>query len=80
MLEHAKGICETCGRPAPFELDDGTPFLEVHHVRLLAEGGSDQISNAVALCPNCHRRCHMALDRKEFVAQLYKTISRLVPK
>ncbi len=78
VLQNATGICEGCVHPAPFTLEDGSPFLEVHHVHPLAEGGADQISNAVALCPNCHRRCHLSSDRKTFAATLYSTINRLV--
>jgi len=55
----ANGICGRCGQPAPFNRRaDGSPYLEVHHVRQLADGGDDTVANAVALCPNCHRRQH----------------------
>lgn len=33
--------------------------MEEHHVIRLADGGSDSIDNAVALCPNCHRKIHV---------------------
>jgi 5-methylcytosine-specific restriction protein A len=77
VLQNANGICEGCGQPAPFSLGDGSPFLEVHHVRPLADGGNDQISNAVALCPNCHRRCHLSSDREAFSFSLYGKVARL---
>ena len=54
----AKGICELCEQEAPFKKPDGKPYLEVHHIVQLAKGGPDTISNAVALCPNCHRKMH----------------------
>ncbi|MDQ0125925.1 5-methylcytosine-specific restriction protein A [Pseudomonas lini] len=76
VRKEAKGICEGCGKPAPFE-KDGKPFLEVHHVKHLAQEGSDRPSNAVALCPNCHRRCHHSSDRDAFTAQLYEKVGRL---
>jgi len=76
VRKEAKGICEGCGKPAPFE-KDGRPFLEVHHVKHLAQGGSDRPSNAVALCPNCHRRCHHSSDRDEFTASLFQKVERL---
>jgi len=79
VRQEAKGICEGCGQPAPFE-KHGRPFLEVHHVRHLAQEGSDRPSNAVALCPNCHRRCHHASDRDEFTASLYMKVERLKPE
>lgn len=59
VLQRAKGICEGCGNGAPFSrLTDGSPYLEVHHKVTLASGGEDTTENAVALCPNCHRREH----------------------
>jgi 5-methylcytosine-specific restriction protein A len=76
VRKEAKGLCEGCGKPAPFE-KDGRPFLEVHHVKHLAQLGSDRPSNAVALCPNCHRRCHHSSDREEFTASLYEKVERL---
>ena len=29
-----------------------------------------QIDNAIALCPNCHRKAHYSNDRKLFVKKL----------
>ena len=49
--------------PAPFKKRNGEPFLEVHHVMWLSEGGSDSIENTVALCPNCHRKVHVRDDK-----------------
>lgn len=76
VLKEAKGICEGCGSNAPFEVD-GLPFLEVHHVKHLAKKGSDRTTNAVALCPNCHQRCHRSSDREAFTERLYAKIGRL---
>ncbi|EPJ89853.1 MULTISPECIES: HNH endonuclease [Pseudomonas] len=77
VRQHANGNCEGCGLKAPFE-KDGRPFLEVHHVKHLAQNGSDRISNAVALCPNCHRRCHHSSDRDLFSLSLYERLGRLI--
>lgn len=77
ILKQAEGRCECCGEPAPFNGPNGLPFLEVHHVRTLAEGGSDTIHNAVAACPNCHRRLHLGIDAKDRVEKLYSAIARL---
>lgn len=58
-LIRADGICENCNKPAPFiRKSDNTPYLEVHHVLPLAQGGDDTIENVLALCPNCHREEH----------------------
>ena len=74
VLEKANGKCELCGRIAPFVDDAGFPFLEVHHVVPLADRGEDTVSNAVALCPNCHRRCHHSADRKKAATQLSRAV------
>ena len=53
VLQEADGQCEECNTPAPFVKPSGVPYLEVHHLRRLADAGSDTVSNAAALCPNC---------------------------
>jgi 5-methylcytosine-specific restriction protein A len=77
VLHAADGRCEGCFAAAPFSGVDGLPYLEVHHVMPLSDYGSDRITNAAALCPNCHSRCHRSLDRDEFRLQLYEQITRL---
>lgn len=63
VLVRASGTCEHCNQPAPFRrMKDGTPYLEVHHKKTLATGGSDTVGNAIALCPNCHRKMHYGLN------------------
>ncbi|MDN4038819.1 HNH endonuclease [Massilia sp. YIM B02443] len=78
VLQAAGGKCEGCDTAAPFIASDGFPYLEVHHVMPLSSHGSDTTTNAVALCPNCHRRCHSSIDRDEFKLSLYQKISRLI--
>lgn len=78
VLRRAAGRCECCAEPAPFETVQGQPFLEVHHLRTLADGGSDRVSNAVALCPNCHRRLHFGEDAEVCKTRLYASIPELV--
>ena len=58
VLNRANGLCDLCQQKAPFSKKDGTPYLEVHHVKWLSKGGVDSIHNALALCPNCHRMVH----------------------
>jgi 5-methylcytosine-specific restriction protein A len=77
VLREANGACELCKSPAPFAMGDGTPFLEQHHVRPLSEGGSDTVGNSVALCPNCHRRCHHDANTEAVRAALLDGIARL---
>ncbi|SDA21703.1 HNH endonuclease signature motif containing protein [Sphingomonas sp. NFR15] len=78
ILQQAKGICEACDKPAPFVSASGTPYLEVHHVKHLADGGPDVVENAVALCPNCHRRLHHASDARPYRQALLKRCLRLL--
>jgi len=58
----AKGICQLCGKPAPFTTKKDEPYLETHHIVWLSEGGEDTVKNTAALCPNCHRRVHILKD------------------
>ena len=58
VLEQAQGTCGLCNKPGPFRRNDGTFYLEVHHRIRLADGGEDTVANAVACCPNCHRKAH----------------------
>ncbi|WP_223491015.1 HNH endonuclease signature motif containing protein [Pseudomonas sp. A-RE-19] len=80
VLKQSQGFCEGCNQAAPFLCADGSPYLEVHHVKPLVRKGSDRPRNAVALCPNCHRRCHHSSDRDEFTASLYTRVKRLKPE
>lgn len=74
----AAGQCEACGNPAPFVRSDGVPYLEVHHIRPLSDGGPDTVDNAIAGCPNCHRRLHHAEDREVFRTSTIDKIARLI--
>ena len=59
VLHRANGNCESCKQPAPFHRkSNGKAYLEVHHRIRLADGGHDCVDNAVAVCPNCHRKAH----------------------
>jgi 5-methylcytosine-specific restriction protein A len=61
-LRRAAGNCEACAEDAPFSTPSGRPFLEVHHLRRLGDGGPDDPEWVAAICPNCHRRVHYASD------------------
>lgn len=73
-LKRAKGKCEGCKANAPFKSKSG-PFLEVHHVFRLADGGPDHPARVVALCPNCHKRAHYALDADLFNKSLIEWLA-----
>jgi hypothetical protein len=53
-LCRSRGNCEGCKHPAPFIRRNGEPYLEIHHIRALADGGADHPLNVAAVCPNCH--------------------------
>lgn len=59
VFGRAAGKCELCNSAAPFLTPDGTPYLELHHLRSRSQGGQDTKVNLVALCPNCHRKMHI---------------------
>lgn len=77
VLDESGGVCERCEAPAPFLKPNGDPYLEVHHVRQLAHGGSDTIHNAVALCPNCHREAHSGPHPTNFQKSMIQQVARL---
>ena len=78
VLQEANGRCEVCSSPTPFIDGDGMPYLEVLHVKPIAEGDSDCIGNAIAVCPNCHRRANLSGGKAEFVASIYLWNSELL--
>ena len=58
-LTNANGTCQICNKSAPFiSKKTGHPYLEVHHINPLSEGGEDSLANVLAICPNCHREKH----------------------
>lgn len=76
VLRAADGDCQLCDQYAPFfRPSSGDPFLEVHHVVWLARGGEDSVANAVALCPNCHRKMHIVDDQRD-VTRLREVAAR----
>ncbi|CAI1802660.1 Predicted restriction endonuclease [Serratia grimesii] len=78
VLQEAKGVCESCGNHAPFSDSKNKPYLEVHHLKHLADGGSDTVENTVAICPNCHRALHYSKNKNLLIDGIYKKVMRLV--
>jgi 5-methylcytosine-specific restriction protein A len=79
VLARAKGVCEACGQPAPFKRRDGTPYLEPHHTRRLADQGPDHPAWVGAICPTCHRRIHSGDDGFAVNEQLQEALRKLEP-
>lgn len=70
---------ENCEMPSckhsMFKRDDGSVFLEVHHITPLSEDGDDSLGNAAGLCPSCHRELHHGVGRLEKRALLFATVA-----
>ncbi|HEX4853058.1 HNH endonuclease signature motif containing protein [Arenimonas sp.] len=79
-LARASGVCEGCGGAAPFARKDGTPYLEVHHVDRVSDGGLDLPQKVAAICPTCHRMIHHGADGSELNDQLRIRIAALEAK
>ncbi len=77
LLDNSNGVCESCNSKAPFISSTGIPYLEVHHVKRLADSGPDTLENAVAVCPNCHKALHYSQDKESIIESLYEKIVRL---
>lgn len=59
VFARADGRCELCHYEAPFRrASNNMPYLEVHHIKPIALGGTDALDNLLALCPNCHKKLH----------------------
>ena len=48
VLQRAKGYCEKCGGVGE--------TLSLHHRKLKSQGGKDDVSNLIAVHPNCHNQ------------------------
>ncbi len=65
VLLRAAGTCESCDKPAPFLRNDGSPYLEPHHINRLSDGGLDHPLYVGAICPACHREIHYGVNGAE---------------
>lgn len=54
-------MCNNCRNS--FIKEDGTPYIETHHIVSLHEGGEDGIWNLSVLCAHHHRMAHFARKR-----------------
>ena len=51
-IDDIGGKCQVCNEKFK------SRHLDIHHIKPIAEGGSDAVSNIIALCPTCHRKVH----------------------
>jgi hypothetical protein len=75
-IQRCGGKCEVpgCGWIG-FKKDDGTLYIQVHHVKPLGDGGDDTILNTIGICPNCHALAHYGPGRAAFAARLLKVVA-----
>jgi hypothetical protein len=72
--------CEVRDCPHPtFVTPDGVPYIEVHHIESLADGGEDTIENVACICPAHHREVHLGARAVELTAQLRALRARPTP-
>jgi 5-methylcytosine-specific restriction protein A len=48
-----------------FKKPDGSPYIEVHHIIPLYEGGEDAIWNLAVVCAHHHKMAHFADDETQ---------------
>lgn len=76
VLRRAAGICELTGEPAPFLTRDREPYLEVHHIRRLSDGGLDHPVNCAAISPTAHREIHHGAEGAKLDEKLAELITQ----
>lgn len=54
---NAHPLCEQCRLQGRY-----TMATEVHHIKPLAEGGTNDLSNLMALCKSCHSRITLSTE------------------
>lgn len=76
-LARAQGICECCGSPAPFINKKKRPYLEVHHINRVADGGPDSPESVASICPTCHKQIHHGLNGQQINDELREKVLAL---
>ena len=70
VLTRDRHTCQDCRR-------QGLARVEVHHIRHLADGGSDELENLVTLCggpEGCHRARHATTGRRGDTREAWATL------
>ena len=60
LKDKYNNCCQIDGCNFTFKKQNGEYYSEAHHLELLSQGGSQEESNVVILCPNHHRMFHYA--------------------
>lgn len=77
VLARANGMCESCGKPAPFMRPDGSPYLEPHHTRRVSDGGPDHPRWVGGICPTCHKEIHYGANGETLNRRLQERLSKI---
>lgn len=59
-----KTKCEYCKKET-FLTQNDDYYFEVHHINFLSIDGKDELSNMIALCPECHKKAHFSKEIDE---------------
>jgi predicted HNH restriction endonuclease len=72
--------CLCAGCQNTFLKPDGEPYIEVHHIIPLSDGGEDSLWNLAVLCAHHHRLAHFAESkiRLDFQHKLLKEIEAIL--
>ena len=63
--KRAEYLCEVRGCVSElFNTSSGHPYLEVHHLIMMSEGGADTMENVACVCANHHRELHYGLEKQ----------------
>ena len=76
VLRRARGRCEFCGN-AGFLRQDGSAYLETHHIIALANDGADRMTNVIALCANDHRKAHFGRNGANMERRMISIVEKL---
>ncbi|MGA0615921.1 HNH endonuclease [Paracoccus sp. KR1-242] len=79
VFARAGGKCENCNLAAPFTRENGSPYLEAHHIRRLTDGGPDDPRFMIGLCPNCHRQAHHGAGRQVLNDDMLRIVQKKEP-
>lgn len=79
--------CEICSDHTTFQLQSNLPYMEAHHIIPMSQQINYRFSldfpeNIACLCPNCHRKVHLAIpkEREEILEILYTKRQALFPQ
>ena len=61
VLNRSRCLCSICG---------ARNYVELHHINLIHEGGTNDVDNLMVVCPTCHTMIHRAAIPSAILAQV----------